>query len=218
MLQPASIIHMKHVYDWHKDICKDLRVASQKSKWEDQHEGEEGGQKDAMMDYAVRTWVSLANVFRFAAYKQNIFKCASRAAYKFNCHIRLCPARVVVVAPAGCGVSSRVASWQIPRVVVAAMVTRLLQLILKIKSFFGGCFNPQRGRAERGVIWPRLGRSVCRWQYPAPLALVWVPLSVVARCVNAYFRHVRDMLLWFADVARGMGKGTTVWTMSGCWE
>lgn len=140
----ASIIHMKHVYDWHKDICKDLRVASQKSKWEDQHEGEEGGQKDAMMDYAVRTWVSLANVFRFAAYKQNIFECASRAAYKFNCHIRLCPARVVVVAPAaaGCGVSSRVASWQIPRVVVAAMVTRLLQLILKNKIIFRWMLQP----------------------------------------------------------------------------
>lgn len=91
-----------------------------------------------------------ANVFRFAAYKQNIFKCASRAAYKFNCHIRLCPARVVVVAPAGCGVSSRVASWQILRVVVAAMVTRLLQLILKNKIIFRWMLQPATWQSGAG--------------------------------------------------------------------
>lgn len=51
---------MKHVYDWHKDICKDLRVASQKLKWEDQHVGEEGeqGGKEGRYDGLRSAYVS----------------------------------------------------------------------------------------------------------------------------------------------------------------
>lgn len=149
----------------------------------------------------------MANVFRFAAYKQNILECASRAAYKFNCHIRLCPARVVVVATAGCGVSRRVASRPIPRVVVAAMVTRLQQLILKIKSFLGGCFNPQRGGAERGVIWPRLGRPACRWQYPAPLA----------EC-GCHFRWWRGVLMHISDTCAICFFDLQTWHVEWEWD
>lgn len=104
----------------------------------------------SLMDCVVRTWVRLANLSRFAAYSINNTHRSIYIYLRVYIRVRFRSGLLIQLPhPSRRGVAGSHPGRGTEGCRVA-LVTRLLQLILKINSFFGGCFT-----REQGVICPR---------------------------------------------------------------